>query len=269
MTESSLPPPPPPPPRPPVTGPGGHTSYRELHGRPPLVPFPLESRWGLGDAFASYGLFMLASLTIGLMAFFTLDGTRIVGPWLPAVLVIPPLAQLAHIVWVGRARGAGLDRDFGLAFAWRDLAVGAGLWFVSLAGAALAAWLQTLVGVEAPTAAVAELAEESEGGDGITVWIVLLAVGASTVVPVVEELVYRGLWWSALLKRGMDERWVLVVTSAVFAVAHLEPTRSFVLFALGMAIGWGRLRTGWIGSCIVAHAAINTIGMAALLATLD
>ena len=112
-------------------------------------------------------------------------------------------------------------------------------------------------------------ADEGTGdGAGLTVWIVVVAVFASTAVPVIEELVYRGLWWSALLKRGVSEWWVLVITSAAFAAAHFELGRFPVLFILGLALGMGRILTGRIGASIVTHALINGLGMIALLATL-
>jgi membrane protease YdiL (CAAX protease family) len=79
--------------------------------------------------------------------------------------------------------------------------------------------------------------------------------------------VYRGLWWSALLKRGMSEWWVLLITSAAFAAAHFEPSRFPVLFTLGIALGMGRLLTGRLGAPIITHALINGLGMIALLAT--
>ncbi len=263
-SSSSLPPPPPPPPSlPPPPAPPGH-------GRPPQTSFASSCRWGLGDGFASYGLFLLGSLVAGLLAFGVQDDTsRLTGAWLPFVLILPPTLQAIHVKWVATARGTGLNRDFGFALQGRDFAIAAGLWLVALAAATASLWVLEQIGVGTPTAAVAELAEDSEGEGGVTIWIVILAVAASTLIPVVEELVYRGLWWSALLKRGMSERWVLVVTAAVFAAAHLEPRRSLVLFAIGLALGWGRMRTGRIGPSILAHAFINATGMVALLGSLS
>ncbi len=188
------------------------------------------------------------------------------GPWLPLIVITAPTLQLAHVMWVGRARGSGLDPDFGFGFRSIDLAIAGALFIVALVGASVAAVIMAALGAAEPTASVASLAEDAEAGGGIDVWLITLAVLASTAVPVIEELVYRGLWWSALLKRGMSENWVLVVTSAVFAAAHLEPGRILILFALGLGIGWGRKLTGRIWAGIVAHAAINTIGMIALLA---
>ncbi len=266
MTGSPSLPPPPPPPGVPPPPPASKTD----HDRPPHLPFPPGCRWGLGDAFASYGIFLLSSLVMTLVAIASQGGVdELSGAWLPLVVVVPPLIQLIHLLWVSHARGTGLSQDFGFSFRWSDLTLGAGLFFVAMFLAAIAVVALEAVGIGAPNAAVAELAEDSEDGGGITVWLILLAVFAGTVVPIIEELVYRGLWWSALLKKGVGENWVLVITSAVFAMAHLEPVRTIILFSLAMAIGLGRRVTGRIGAGIVAHAAINTIGMIALLATMS
>ncbi len=233
---------------------------------PPDEPVVDTPRWGIGDALASYGIFILVSTMLGLTALRVGDGDRFAGAWLPIVVTVPPLIQVVHLGWVARSKGRGLVSDFGLSFDRRDPAVAAGLWIAAMAGATVAASIIVRVIGESPNAAVAELAENSENGGGITIWILLLVVAAITVIPLTEELLYRGLWWSALAKRGVDERWILVITSLIFAAVHLEPSRTPVLFAIGLAIGWGRLRTGRIGAGIIAHSMINTLGMIALLA---
>lgn len=61
---------------------------------------------------------------------------------------------------------------------------------------------------------------------------------------------------------------ILIATSALFAMIHLEPVRTPVLFVLGMAIGTGRLRTGRIGASIATHILINSLAMIATLVDL-
>ena len=57
----------------------------------------------------------------------------------------------------------------------------------------------------------------------------------------------------------------ILITSVVFAVVHFEPIRLPILFVLGLALGFGRARTGRIGAAIVAHMMINSLAMLALL----
>ena len=280
MAESSLPPPPPPPPDPS----GGASEWKD-QGRPPLIPFPASARWGLGDAFASFGVFVVTSIVlVGIMALVAPDAA-LNSPWLPLLVAGPQIAQGAFVWWIARCKGTGIDRDYGMAVRKIDWLIGPVLvvgGFLAVAGVVAA---MNELGAETPTASVAELLEDAadEGLDdsaegsngllddadtsGLTIWIVVVAVFAATAVPVIEELVYRGLWWSALLKRGMSEWWVLLITSAAFAAAHFEPSRFPVLFTLGIALGMGRLLTGRIGASIITHALINGLGMIALLAT--
>ncbi|MEZ5244040.1 MAG: type II CAAX endopeptidase family protein [Acidimicrobiales bacterium] len=259
-----LPPPPPPPPRLPPPAPPGPSG--SIH----RATYDHEvSRWGIGDALLSMALFFTVSIAIGFVAYFAIDGTVITGFWLPAVVAVPPLIQLGHVTWIARARGAGLSRDLGLQVKFGDVAVGAALCVAGLILAGITASLIFELFDQEPTASAAELVEDSEGGNGLTIWIYVFAFLAATLIPLVEELVYRGLWWSALEKRGMHPVVILVLTSGIFALVHLEPVRTPVLFMLGLAIGLGRLVTGRIGASIAAHMYVNAIGMIFLLIDLS
>ena len=301
MPESSLPPPPPrppssiPPPPPPTSRLGG-SGWRDAT-RPPEVPYPPDSRWGLGDAAIATLLWAFSSVALFVLIVFVFDADPTDGWWLPVALVLPQLIQFGFVWWTARARGSGLAIDFGLAFRWTDLGVGAMLFVVGLVAAAVVGLLMIAVGIDPPTAAVAEITEEAvegpdashddsvpfdaPGGDapsdpadrdgegsGITAPIILVAVLAATVVPLVEELGYRGLWYSALLKGGHSEWWAIGLSSLVFALIHLEPARTPIILVLGFVLGWGRRLTNRIGASIIAHAAINGLAFAVLLSTL-
>lgn len=293
MTASALPPPPPPPPRPTHTPPRSGSEWKD-RDRPPHVPFSPEARWGLGDAFTSFGIFLVTSIAlVGVVIL--IDADPLEGVWFPLLLAGPQLAQGAFVAGVAWVQGTGLDRDFGFKFRWIDLLLGFALLILGFIAAGGMAALMEQLGVETPDASVAELIDDAADADvdddtggpiddggagdddlgiaddgedgGITVWIVIVAVFAATAVPVIEELIYRGLWWSALLKRGVGEGWTLLITSLAFAAAHFELQRFPVLFVLGLALGVGRYLTGRIGAAIVAHSMINGIAMAVLLAT--
>lgn len=299
MTSSALPPPPPPPPSPSSGPPSRSGSEWKDQTRPPVVPFADESRWGIGDALISFVIFLVTSIGLVSITVF-LDADPLVGFWFPLLLAGPQLTQGAFTIGVSREKGAGLDRDFGFRFRRIDLLLGFALLILGFVLAGGTAALMEQLGLETPEASVAELiddasesddtsdtfdADDADGGsssddttsgnddddssgDGVTVWIVMVAIFAATAVPVIEELIYRGLWWSALLKRGVPEWATLLITSLLFAAAHLEPGRFPVLFVLGLALGLGRVLTGRIGASIVTHACINGIAMAVLLATI-
>lgn len=269
-----LPPPPPPPPRIPPPPPP----------LPPPTPSPLGapnwgaheydhavSRWGIGDALLSFLIFLLSSLVLGL-AFALVEGVdaTLNGPWLPFLVVAPALAQLVYVVYAGRAKGAGLIADFRASVTFSDAAIGAALCISGLILAGITATAMLEIFDQEPSAAVADLIEDSEGeSSGLTIWIYLMAALGAIAIPIIEEIVYRGLWWSALEKRGLSQWVTLTITSGIFAIAHLEPIRTPILFVLGFVIGIGRIATGRIGASIFAHMYVNAIGMIFLLIELS
>lgn len=256
-----LPPPPPPPPR----LPSAAQSQQGVH----VVTTTYDhdrSRWGMGDAVVTMVIFFGASTVLGVLAFAASDGDGLDGAWLPLTIAVPAVLQLAHLGWVANAKGLGLVRDFRLQITWSDVAKGLGMWLSGLILAGIVASIIFALVDDSPTAAAADLAQDSGDDGGLTIWIVLFAILGSTLIPLVEELVYRGIWWSALEKRGVGNVATLFITSGIFAIVHLEPLRTPVLFVLALCIGLGRLVTGRIGASIVAHALVNTLGMIAVVA---
>ncbi|MFQ5558568.1 MAG: lysostaphin resistance A-like protein [Acidimicrobiales bacterium] len=191
------------------------------------------------------------------------------GPWLFVSLIGPQLTMLGFVVWVSRSKGRGVVADLRLEITWRDVGLGLAFALGGLIAAGVVSELISALLGDDPSAAVADLLTEADDGNGLDGWLVITAVSGATVVPVAEELAFRGLWWSALEKRGMSSLAAFLVSSAVFAVFHLEPLRLPVLMVLGMALGAGRLVTGRIGAGIVAHALVNGLAFTALLVELS
>jgi len=259
-----LPPPPPPPPRlPPPPPPPGPAFGAHVYDH-------TRSRWGLGDAFIAMAIFFGVSIVLG-FTFFILEGedATLTGPWLPALVVVPALCQFGYVSFISRTKGEGLVRDFRAGVAWSDVAVGAGLCISALILAGITAAITIEITGDEGSAAVADLLEDSEESGGLTVWIYLMAFLGATAIPIVEEVLFRGLWWSALEKRGLNQWATLAITSVVFAAVHLELWRTPVLIVLGAVIGLGRITTGRIGASIAAHMYVNAIGMIFLLIELS
>ncbi|OLM30295.1 putative CONSERVED INTEGRAL MEMBRANE PROTEIN [Pseudonocardia sp. Ae717_Ps2] len=170
-----------------------------------------------------------------------------------AIVVPTILAALTCVVWT-RVFGSGPVADLGLQFRWEDVGIGlligvAGL-FVTIPAAL--AYLY-LVGPDLTTSVGVAF-------EGIrTTWPVALAVmvGVVVIAPVCEEIVYRGLLWNAVA-HWIGNRWVVfVLTTAVFALAHLEFLRAPLLFVVALPLGIARLLTGRVTAGIVAHAVNN------------
>ncbi len=78
--------------------------------------------------------------------------------------------------------------------------------------------------------------------------------------PLVEELVFRGLLWSALAER-MPPRAVWLVTSLAFAGYHMDPLHMVAILPTALVIGWLRLHSGSLWPGVLAHFANNVNGV--------
>lgn len=91
------------------------------------------------------------------------------------------------------------------------------------------------------------------------------AIVIVTVVPLVEELFYRGLGVRVFSVLGSTT--AVVGTALVFGFAHgiLAALPPLVFFALGLA--WIRLRADSVWPCVIAHSAYNGLGILAAVLT--
>lgn len=232
-------------------GPGapyGPPPRRGLFGIEPSPPPPRPFRGLL--AFLVVEIVFLGSSFLLAVGLGEVDSAQEV---LLAIVVPTILAALTCVVWT-RVFGSGPVADLGLQFRWEDVGIGlligvAGL-FVTIPAAL--AYLY-LVGPDLTTSVGVAF-------EGIrTTWPVALAVmvGVVVIAPVCEEIVYRGLLWNAVA-HWIGNRWVVfVLTTAVFALAHLEFLRAPLLFVVALPLGIARLLTGRVTAGIVAHAVNN------------
>lgn len=219
---------------------------------PSAAPVLRRQRWGLWDIPITLVLSLLFATVAAVLA-------EVLGASFTVALIAGALSS-----WIGLAgwpivvtmwRGNGPRRDLGFTFNWSDVRWGILAGLIGLVVAGIAAALTMAVFGEFNSAA-GEAAELLIAQSGPIAWVIfglLIMIGA----PIAEELAFRGLMFSALLKRGMKPWLVIVITSALFAVFHIEPTRIFLLFVIGLVLGFVRYRTNSIGSAIVAHAVIN------------
>jgi membrane protease YdiL (CAAX protease family) len=87
---------------------------------------------------------------------------------------------------------------------------------------------------------------------------------AAFLAPVVEEIAFRGLLYTALCKRGTSAHIASLVSALAFAGIHAEPARLVILVALGLVLGEVRRRTGSTAAAIVTHV-MNNIPAAVVL----
>jgi membrane protease YdiL (CAAX protease family) len=171
---------------------------------------------------------------------------------------------LGGAVVLGRRRGTGdLVADLGLRFRdWRDVVGGALAGLICQYGVIWALYEPFVANnpglrhrLDAP--ATSETGG-SHGAFEITVLVFLLCVGA----PLVEEVFFRGLLLRALSARlrGLGRAGPVVsvvVTGAVFGLAHFELLQFAGLAVFGSILALITLRVGRLGPAIAAHAAFN------------
>lgn len=88
-----------------------------------------------------------------------------------------------------------------------------------------------------------------------------IVLWSATIVaaPLFEELVYRGFVIEGLSGTMIGSGGAAVVASFIWALGHYDygVDHLFVVFALGLILGWARLRTGSLWTPIVVHALWN------------
>ena len=87
-------------------------------------------------------------------------------------------------------------------------------------------------------------------------WLNLVFV--AILAPIAEELLYRKILCTRLLPLG--EGWAVVISAAVFALAHGNFYQCVYAFTLGLFFGFIYVKTGKLGYSIFYHFMINLLG---------
>lgn len=130
---------------------------------------------------------------------------------------------------------------------------------IALLGIGLAAVVTFVLGM-LPEEMLEAYAEESQyitGSDtGITLTVILSNM---IIAPVVEELIFRGLILSRL-KRAVPVVWAVVISSAIFGLAHGQIIWMAYAFVLGVVLSVVAIRTESVAAAILLHAVFNVFG---------
>ena len=79
-------------------------------------------------------------------------------------------------------------------------------------------------------------------------------------VPLVEEMVFRGATLRSLLQWQPSRPWLMIALSALlFSLIHMNPAQMPHAFVIGLLLGWMYWRTGSIVPTVAFHWANNTI----------
>ncbi|MEU6130405.1 type II CAAX endopeptidase family protein [Saccharopolyspora sp. NPDC047091] len=228
----------------------------------PTPPAARDHRWGFGAFFLAEAVFLIASAM--LMALF---GDPRQSEWFSAALVcmlmLPTLVSAAVAVAITLLRGNGPRLDFGLYWRWEDVKAGFGIGLVGLLSTTIAStiWIRW-VGPENATSAVSTLLDGVELSPSLAV---LIFLHVWLIAPVCEEVLYRGLLWGAMERLRWSRISAFVLSTAVFAIGHLEPERTWLLLIIAIPIGIARMRTGRLTASVVAHQVNNFLPALGLL----
>lgn len=201
------------------------------------------------------------------------------GPaFLTATIVL--LAGYLFVVWLYGFRSGALDlRSIGVPIGAgpgrvvSDVVIGAGLLFLfAFVDALWGGVIAQLLGTSAP-----EVVPLPKTG----LDVLLVAVGACVLIPIGEEIFFRGYSVTAW-QRDLGTRSALIRSTIFFAVVHVanivvEPSSAgavnglkqsileiAVIAPVGLVLGWLFLRRGLLAS-IAGHAAFNFLGILSLL----
>ncbi len=97
---------------------------------------------------------------------------------------------------------------------------------------------------------------------GHPVWRALLAIEIAVIVPVAEELVFRGFMWDAL-RRYVSLPTTWIVSSAIFCAYHMDPLQSSAIIPTALLLGWLRWTSGSLWPAVLLHVFNNGLGVSA------
>lgn len=92
-------------------------------------------------------------------------------------------------------------------------------------------------------------------------WLLILTV--IVIVPIYEELIFRGFMWSGLVGTKLGVWGTAILTSVVFAVIHVQYgwVELLGIFALAMLFSYARLLSGSLLLPIILHIFNNGLAM--------
>ena len=111
-----------------------------------------------------------------------------------------------------------------------------------------------------PGAAAEALVDRIDGPLDIVILALVVAVGA----PLAEEFFYRGLLLQGL-RRRMPDLGAIVISSALFALVHIDPILYLGTFVLGLVAAIVTVRTRRLGLAWAMHVGFNGTTLVLLL----
>lgn len=229
-----------------------------------LTPEAAPPRWGLGDVLG--GLLTSVAIPLAMAAIvFGLARSRVSETWEVVLFALSTWAGLVAWTFLSSyVKGRrSLKEDFGWSFQGSDVGwgVAAGVGALVVTGVLIAVLVD-----EVPQADEGLLAVRPDGAAELIALATIVILGA----PVVEELFFRGLFLRSAQRR-LGTPGAVFATSIVFGLVHI-PDRAvfgaalafFPPFVLGLMLAFLAVRTGRLGSSVIAHMSVNAVAFTGL-----
>lgn len=187
------------------------------------------------------------------------------NPWvLSAALITQCLSLFFYAYIVSVIRGtANPFNDFGMKFTWTCLPFYLAGFAMQFVGLAISIPLALLYGDNAPEQQLITSAKDSAG-----MGFILFALLASFLVPIAEELCFRGMFMRGLSKKVRPMMSILI-TGSLFAAIHLSDPNTFIgipiLIIVGLVTSALAMYRGKIDGSILFHMGFNSATMLLIL----
>jgi tetratricopeptide (TPR) repeat protein len=141
----------------------------------------------------------------------------------------------------------GTVKVIGLSLLGLVLALSFGSWSVK--------WIAQFLHRPMPVQETIPLIKYALSANPVAAFFSIVIVG-----PMAEEILFRGLMYGALEKR-LHVAGAILMSSLVFALAHLQVVHILPIFCLGIALGWARWKSGSLGLPILLHVLNNGVAL--------
>ena len=210
--------------------------------------------WSVVDTWT--GIVLLALINVGLL-FIAMggSGTELVQS---AALIFIQLAFLLPLVLIFVWKRIPL-RHLGFGkFDWNTLALGCGLLIASYVFIIFHNLILMALGVDTQGEAIFRFFDSLDS----PIWFFFVGV---VMAPIVEEMFFRGFVFQGFRQRY---GWIsaMVLSSAVFAAAHLDPVALLPTFVLGCVLAYMFQRSNSIWPGVILHFLVNAFGLCAAYA---
>jgi len=222
-------------------------------------------RWGRGATLALAVFALLSGQLAALIALTFWFGQSVGqlpdfsgdGPAITLIIFVSTPVEVALLALFARRVSASAIDYLGLAWPKRgELVVGAAAMVALIVAGNVLSWF---VGRNLVTSFQIDIYTTASAADGL-IWLWLAVV---VLTPIGEEIIFRGFLFRGWLRAESDAWPVIVVTSLLWAVIHLQYDWYVIgqIFVFGLLLGWLRWASGSTILTILLHALINGEGM--------